>query len=164
MALGKQIKLDSIDRKILALLMDRCDISLVELSKKVGLSQTPCWQRIQKLEISGVIKKRVAIVDAKKVGLGLTIFVSIEANEHTANWLLSFAKYINKYPEVVEVFRMAGEVDYILKLIVSDMNSYDKFYQGLIENVELKKVSSRFVMETMKFTNVLPIPEPESEV
>lgn len=159
--MNKQFKLDAIDRRILVALMERGDISLAEISKKVGLSQTPCWQRIQKLETNGVITKRVAIIDAEKVGLGLTILVSIEASEHTANWLNSFTNYVNKCPEVIEVFRMAGEVDYILKLIVSDMANYDKFYKGLIDNVDLKKVSSRFVMETMKSTSVLPIPDPK---
>lgn len=157
----KPNKLDAIDRKILKELMERVDIPLAELSKKIGLSQTPCWQRVQKLEQSGIIKKRVAIVDAPMVGLGLSIIVAIEANEHTANWLAKFTNYINRCPEVVEVLRMAGDVDYILKLIVSDMAQYDKFYKSLIDNVPLKNVSSRFVMETIKSTTTLAIPDYE---
>ncbi len=152
-------KLDAIDRKILNLLMERADIPLAELSKKVGLSQTPCWQRVQKLEALGIIKRKVAIVDPDLVGLSLTIIVAIEANEHTANWLLKFSNHVNKSPEVVEVLRMAGDVDYILKLIVPDMASYDKFYKSLIDNVPLKNVSSRFVMETIKSTTALSLPE-----
>ncbi len=159
MGARKPNKLDAIDRKILRELMERVDIPLAELSKKVGLSQTPCWQRVQKLEQSGIIKKRVAIVDPPSVGLGLTIVVAIEANEHTANWLAKFTHYINRCPEVAEVLRMAGDVDYILKLIVPDMAHYDKFYKSLIDNVPLKNVSSRFVMETIKSTTTLAIPD-----
>ncbi len=159
MANSKTNKLDAIDRKILALLMKNCDIPINELSKKVGLSQTPCWHRVQKLEAIGIIKGRVALVDAKMVGLGLTIIVSIEANEHTVNWLTQFTTYINKSPEVVEVLRMAGDVDYILKLIVPDMAAYDKFYKELIAKVPMKNVSSRFVMETIKSTTELALPQ-----
>lgn len=162
MSVKKPNKLDAIDRKILRELMERVDIPLAELSKKIGLSQTPCWQRVQKLEQSGIIKKRVAIVDAPMVGLGLSIIVAIEANEHTANWLAKFTHYINRCPEVVEVLRMAGDVDYILKLIVPDMAHYDTFYKSLIDNVPLKNVSSRFVMETIKSTTTLAIPDFES--
>lgn len=160
MGARKAGSLDKIDRKILKALMEKGDIPIAELAKKVGLSQTPCWQRVQKLEANGVITKKVAIVDPKAVGLGLTIIVSVEANEHTANWLAKFTSYINRCPEVVDVLRMAGDVDYILKLIVQDMSSYDKFYKGLIDNVPLKNVSSRFVMETIKSSTVLAIPEP----
>ena len=159
MGARKAGKLDAIDRRILSALMERGDLPLAELSKKVGLSQTPCWQRVQKLQQSGVIKRQVAIVDPDLVGLKLTIIVAVEAGEHTANWLLKFTNYINRCPEVVEVLRMAGDVDYILKLVVSDMAKYDQFYKGLIDNVPLKNVSSRFVMETIKSTTVLAIPD-----
>lgn len=159
MVARKQSKLDAIDRRILSALMDRGDMPLVELSKKVGLSQTPCWQRVQKLEAAGIIKKRVAIVDPLLVGLDLTIIVAIEAHEHSANWLLGFTNYINKSPQVVEVLRMAGDVDYILKLIVADMGDYDRFYKGLIDNVPMKNVTSRFVMETIKSTTALALPD-----
>ncbi len=158
MGARKPNKLDAIDRKILKELMERADIPLAELSKKVGLSQTPCWQRVQKLEQNGVISKKVAIVDPQAVGLGLTVIVAIEANEHTANWLHKFTTYISRRPEVADVLRMAGDVDYILKLIVPDMASYDVFYKSLIDNVPLKNVSSRFVMETIKSTTTLAIP------
>ncbi|MEK7660614.1 MAG: Lrp/AsnC family transcriptional regulator [Pseudomonadota bacterium] len=159
MGARKTGSLDAIDRRILIALMEKGDMALTELSKKVGLSQTPCWQRVQKLQAKGIIKKQVAIVDPSLVGLNLVVVVSIEAGEHTTNWLAKFNAYINKCPQVVEVLRMAGDIDYILKLIVQDMAVYDKFYQGLIENVPMKNVSSRFVMETIKNTTVLAIPE-----
>lgn len=158
MSNSKANKLDAIDRKILTLLMKNCDIPINELSKKVGLSQTPCWHRVQKLEAAGIIKRRVAIIDAAKIGLGLTIIVSIEANEHSVNWLAQFTSYINKSPEVVDVLRMAGDVDYVLKLIVADMDEYDRFYKELIAKVPMKNVTSRFVMETIKSTTELAIP------
>ncbi|WP_240007392.1 Lrp/AsnC family transcriptional regulator [Pseudaquidulcibacter saccharophilus] len=163
MGARKAGSLDKIDRRIIKALMERADIPIAELAKKAGLSQTPCWQRVQKLEQNGVIQKRVAIVDPKAIGLNLTVVVAIEANEHTANWLAKFTNYVTKHPQVVDVLRMAGDVDYVLKLIVEDMASYDKFYKGLIENVPLKNVSSRFVMETIKNTTVLAVPEPEDD-
>jgi|APTNR8051073442_1049403.scaffolds.fasta_scaffold02578_11 Lrp/AsnC family transcriptional regulator len=155
----KSGNIDIIDRRILMALMERGDMPLTELSKKVGLSQTPCWQRVQKLQSKGIIKKQVAIVDPELVGLNLVVVVSIEAGEHTTNWLAKFTAYINQCPQVAEVLRMAGDIDYILKLIVPDMAHYDRFYKGLIENVPMKNVSSRFVMETIKNTTVLSLPE-----
>ena len=130
---------------------------LAELAGKAGLSQTPCWKRVQKLEADGVLLKRVALVDPDKVGLSLTVFVSIEANEHSDAWLKLFTNALRKRPEVVEVYRMAGDVDYVLKVVVADIATYDAFYKSLIAAVPHKNVSSRFAMERIKSTTALPI-------
>lgn len=156
---SRVIKLDAIDRRILNALQEKGDLPLVELAKKAGLSQTPCWKRVQRLEADGVLTKRVALVDPEKVGLGLTVFVSVEAIEHSAAWLKRFTDTVARRPEVVEVYRMAGDVDYVLKVIVADMATYDAFYKYLIESVPSKNVSSRFAMERIKSTTVLQLHE-----
>ena len=130
---------------------------LAEISEKVGLSQTPCWKRIQKLEKTGVILKRVALIAPEKIGLGLTVFVSIEISDHSGVWLKNFAKTVSAMPEVVEFYRMAGDVDYMLRVVVADMAAYDAFYKNLINMFTLKNVSSRFAMERIKSTTVLQI-------
>ena len=150
-------KLDAIDRRILNALQERGDMPLAELAGKAGLSQTPCWKRVQKLEADGVLLKRVALVDPDKVGLSLTVFVSIEANEHSDAWLKLFTNALRKRPEVVEVYRMAGDVDYVLKVVVADIATYDAFYKSLIAAVPLKNVSSRFAMERIKSTTALSV-------
>lgn len=149
--------MDRIDRKILLALQNDASISIAELSNRVGLSQTPCWKRIQKLEAQGVLTRRVALVDPGKVGLGLTVFVSIETKDHSKEWLDAFAKAVSGMPEVMEFYRMAGDVDYMLRVAVADMASYDAFYKRLIEAMPLKNVSSRFAMERIKSTTELPI-------
>lgn len=149
--------MDRIDRKILLALQSDASISIAELSNRVGLSQTPCWKRIQKLEAQGVLTRRVALVDPGKVGLGLTVFVSIETKDHSKEWLDAFAKAVSGMPEVMEFYRMAGDVDYMLRVAVADMASYDAFYKRLIEAMPLKNVSSRFAMERIKSTTELPI-------
>lgn len=150
--------LDRIDRKILAALQERADISLGDLSERVGLSQTPCWKRIQKLEAAGVILRRVAILSPEKIGLGLTVFVSVETADHSATWLKRFAEGVTAMPEVMELYRMAGDVDYMLRVVVEDMAAYDGFYKRLIETFPLKNVSSRFAMERVKSTTAYRIP------
>jgi Lrp/AsnC family transcriptional regulator len=150
-------KLDAIDRRILNALQERGDMPLAELARKAGLSQTPCWKRVQRLEADGVIAKRVALVNPEKVGLGLTVFVAVEATEHSAEWLKRFTDAVTKRPEVTEVYRMAGDVDYMLKVIVADMAAYDAFYKTLIAAVPLKNVSSRFAMERIKATTALAL-------
>lgn len=154
--------MDRIDRKILALLQADADIALAELSDKVGLSQTPCWKRIQKLQQSGVIQKRVALVSPEKVGLGLTVFVQIETADHSGPWLDSFAEAVTAMPEVMELYRMAGDVDYMMRVVVADMAAYDAFYKRLINRFPLKNVTSRFAMERVKFTTALAIPAIEA--
>jgi len=149
---------DRIDRKILSLLQVRADISLAELSDKVGLSQSPCWKRIQKLEAAGIIIGRVALLAPEKIGLGLTVFVSIETADHSAAWLKRFAEAVTAMPEVMELYRMAGDVDYMLRVVVEDMAAYDAFYKRLIDAFPLKNVSSRFAMERVKSTTVYKLP------
>ena len=150
--------MDAIDRKILTVLQADANISIAELADRVGLSQTPCWKRIQRLEQSGVIIKRVALVAPEKIGLGLTVFVQIETADHSGPWLDKFAQMVAAMPEVMEFYRMAGDVDYMLRVVVADMASYDIFYKKLISAVPLKNVTSRFAMEKIKSVTALPVP------
>ena len=150
--------MDAIDRKILAVLQDDASLSVAEIGKRVGLSSTPCWKRIQKLESDGVIQRRVAVVDQDKVGLGVTVFVSIETGDHSEDWLQHFAEVVCAMPEVMEFYRLAGDVDYMLRVVVADMQSYDIFYKKLIGAVPLKNVTSRFAMEKIKSVTALPVP------
>jgi Lrp/AsnC family transcriptional regulator len=152
--------MDAIDRKILNLLQRDATQSIAEVAERVGLSQTPCWKRIQRLEAQGVIERRVALLNPEKLGLGLTVFVSVETNDHSQEWLDRFSHVVSAMPEVLELYRMAGDVDYMLRVVVSDMAAYDAFYKRLISAVPLKNVSSRFAMERVKTTTVLPIESP----
>jgi len=149
--------LDRMDRKILDILQSDCALPVAEIGKRVGLSTTPCWRRIQKLEELGVIQRRVALLDAKKVNAGVTVFVSITTSHHTQEWLDRFHAALNDFPEVVEFYRMSGEVDYLLRVVVPDIERYDAFYKRLISKIELSEVSSAFAMEQIKFTTVLPL-------
>jgi Lrp/AsnC family transcriptional regulator len=149
--------MDAIDRKILALLQEDASLSVAEISNRVGLSSTPCWKRIQRLETEGVIQKRVALIDQDKLGLGITVFVSIETGDHSQGWLARFAETVGAMPEVMEFYRMAGDVDYMLRVVVPDIAGYDAFYKRLIASVPLKNVTSRFAMERIKSTTALPI-------
>jgi Lrp/AsnC family transcriptional regulator len=151
--------MDAIDRKILAVLQDDAALSVADIGSRVGLSSTPCWKRIQRLEADGVIVKRVALVDQDRIGLGISVFVSIETGDHSQDWLDRFAKTVTAMPEVMEFYRMAGDVDYMLRVVVPDIAGYDAFYKRLIASVPLKNVTSRFAMEKIKSTTALPIPE-----
>ena len=150
--------MDAIDRKILGVLQQDASLSVAEVGNRVGLSSTPCWKRIQKLEAEGVIQKRVAVVDPDKVGLGITVFVAIETGDHSEDWLGRFAEAVRAMPEVMEFYRMAGDVDYMLRVVVTDIQGYDTFYKRLIAAVPLKNVTSRFAMQKIKSTTALPIP------
>jgi Lrp/AsnC family transcriptional regulator len=149
--------MDAIDRKILVVLQQDASLSVAEIGHRVGLTSTPCWKRIQKLEAIGVIERRVAIVDQDKVGLGVTVFVSIETGDHSEAWLTQFAELVEAMPEVMEFYRMAGDVDYMLRVVVPDIHGYDLFYKRLIGAVTLKNVTSRFAMERIKSTTALPL-------
>ena len=151
-------KMDATDRKILSLLQGDASLSVAEIGSRVGLSSTPCWKRIQRLEADGVIQRRVALVDQDKIGLGITVFVSIETGDHSQDWLSKFADMVGAMPEVMEFYRMAGDVDYMLRVVVPDIQGYDTFYKKLIASVPLKNVTSRFAMEKIKATTALPIP------
>ena len=150
--------MDAIDRKILAVMQEDTSLSVAEIGSRVGLSSTPCWKRIQRLEADGVILKRVALIDQDKIGLGITVFVSVETGDHSQEWLDRFAKVVGAMPEVMEFYRMAGDVDYMLRVVVPDIAGYDTFYKKLIGTVSLKNVTSRFAMEKIKSTTALPIP------
>jgi Lrp/AsnC family transcriptional regulator len=149
--------MDAIDHKILRVLQEDASLSVAEIGNRVGLSSTPCWKRIQRLEADGVITRRVALIDPAKIGLGITVFVSIETGDHSQSWLARFAETVGAMPEVMEFYRMAGDVDYMLRVVVPDIAGYDTFYKKLISTVPLKNVTSRFAMEKIKSTTALPI-------
>ena len=151
--------MDLIDRKILVALQADATLSIQQVADRVGLSQTPCWKRIQRLEQTGVIIKRVALVAPEKIGLGLTVFVQIETADHSGPWLEKFAQSVAAMPEVMEFYRMAGDVDYMLRVVVADMAAYDGFYKKLIETIPLKNVTSRFAMERLKATTAYKVPD-----
>ena len=149
--------MDRLDRKILRILQEDTTYAVADVAKKVGLSTTPCWRRIQKLEEEGVITGRVALLDPAKVNAAVTVFVSIRTNSHSVEWLRRFAEVITSFPEVQEFYRMSGEVDYLLRVVVPDIAAYDVFYRKLIEKIEISDVSSAFAMERIKFTTELPL-------
>jgi Lrp/AsnC family transcriptional regulator len=148
---------DAIDYKILTILQEDVSASVADVASRVGLSQTPCWKRIQKLESTGVIARRVAILSPEAVGLGLTVYVSIVVGEHSEAWLEHFTHQINEIPEVVELYRMAGDVDYMLKVVTADIAQFDEFYKKLLKISTFKNVASRFAMERIKSTTALPL-------
>jgi Lrp/AsnC family transcriptional regulator len=152
-----KISLDSFDRKILDCLQDDADMPLAELARKVGLSTTPCWRRINRLQAAGVIKGRVALLDRKAVNVGVTVFVAVRTAQHNAQWLGRFAKAVASFPEVMDCYRMSGEIDYLIRLALPDIEAYDTFYKRLIARVELSDVTSMFAMEEIKSTTRLPL-------
>jgi Lrp/AsnC family transcriptional regulator len=149
--------LDKLDIKILAHLQNDAGASVGEVAETVNLSVNAVWRRIKRLEADGVIRKRVALLDAEKLGLGLTVFVTVRAAEHTEEWLERFATGVHAIPEVVEFYRMSGEVDYLLKIVVGDVPHYDRVYKKLIKVAKLSDVSSTFAMEAIKHTTAVPI-------
>ncbi len=156
--------LDAVDLNILRILQRDCTVSVADIAKEVGLSTTPCWRRIQKLEQEGVIEARVALLSPKKVNAGVTVFVAITTSEHTIAWLERFHAVLREFPEVVEAYRMSGQVDYLMRVTVPDIESYDRFYKQLIERMALTDVSSSFAMEQIKYTTALPLGFAESRL
>ena len=142
--------LDRVDREILRLLSVDASLSLAEIADKVGLTATPCWKRIRRMEQLGIIMRRVALIDPAKVGLGVSVFVAVETADHSAGWLDRFAKVVAGMTEIVDAWRMSGDVDYLLHVVVPDIAAYDGFYRRLIEALPLRNVTSRFAMERMK--------------
>lgn len=142
--------LDRIDREILRLVAADASLSLAEIATQVGLTPTPCWKRIRRMEQAGVILRRVALLDPAKIGLPVNVFVAVETADHSAAWLEKFHKVVDTMPEIVDAWRMSGDVDYLLHVVVSDIAAYDGFYRRLIGAVALRNVSSRFAMERMK--------------
>ncbi|MEW5686121.1 MAG: Lrp/AsnC family transcriptional regulator [Pseudomonadota bacterium] len=149
--------LDSIDRRILRELQRDATIAIADLALRVGLSQTPCWKRIKRLTDAGVITKRVALLDREKLDLGLVVFVSVRTSRHDQEWLDAFAGAASHMPEVIEFYRLSGDTDYLLKVLVKDIAAYDAFYKRLIAAVPLSDVSSAFAMEQIKSTTALPV-------
>lgn len=149
--------MDQTDLKILNLLQGDSTQSVSEVAEAVGLSATPCWRRIQKLETDGFITRRVALLDPDKMNVGTTVFVALKTNHHNQAWLDKFARAMRDMPEVTEIYRMSGDVDYLLRVVVPDIAGYDAVYKRLIERIELADVSSSFAMERIKYTTELPI-------
>lgn len=151
------MQLDETDRGILNIIQQDTSLAVADIARRVGLSVTPCWRRIQRLEEQGIIRRRVALLNGEKIGAGLSVFVAVRTNEHNADWLKHFADTVGAMPEVVEFYRMSGDVDYLLRVVVADMRAYDHFYKSLISKVKLTDVSSSFAMEQIKYTTALPI-------
>ena len=149
--------MDRLDRKILECLQGDSSQSVADIAERIGLSTTPCWRRIQKLEKTGVIRKRVALLDRHQLNLGVDVFVAIRTNQHNARWFEDFSAAVDNFPEVVEFYRMSGDIDYLMRVVVEDIAAFDNFYKRLIERVELSDVSSSFAMEQLKYTTALPL-------
>ena len=149
--------MDRLDRKILRLLQEDSTLAVADVAKKVGLSTTPCWRRIQKLEEEGVIQRRVAVLDPVRVNTRVNVFVSIRTGSHSLEWLRRFSEVVQEFPEVVEFYRMSGDVDYLIRVVVPDIAAYDAFYKKLIAKIEIRDVSSAFAMEQIKYTTELPL-------
>jgi Lrp/AsnC family transcriptional regulator len=152
-----ETSLDSKDRKILEALQADSTRSISRLAEDIGLSKSACWRRIQALEEMGVITARVALLDQQKLGLDLTVFTAIRTQQHTRDWYDNFSGVVSSMKNVLEVHRLSGETDYLMRSVVPDMNSYDKMYIKLINNIDLTDVSSSFSMETIKYSTALPL-------
>ena len=149
--------MDSFDIKILSCVQQDGAMPVADLAQQVGLSTTPTWRRVQRLESDGVIRRRVALLDRTKLNVGVTVFVAIRTNQHTAQWLQKFARAIAGFPEVVDCYRMSGDIDYLMRLMLPDIAAYDQFYKRLIARIELSDVTSMFAMEEIKTTTALPL-------
>ncbi len=149
--------LDSMDRKILAALQKDVTRSVGHLAEEIGLSKSACWRRIQALEQQGIITARVALLDQKKLGLDLTVYTAIRTLQHTKSWYDVFSRVVAGMPNVMEVHRMSGEIDYLMRSVVPDMSSYDAMYLDMIKSLDLSDVSSSFSMETIKYSTALPL-------
>ncbi len=151
------LSIDSKDRQILDLLQRDATLAVADIAERVGLSRTPCWRRIRELENAGYIRQRVALLDGSKLGAGVTVFMAVKTNQHNAAWLERFRRAVNELPEIVEAYRLSGDTDYLLRLLVRDIRGFDAVYQKLIERVEFSDVSSSFSMEALKFTTAIPV-------
>lgn len=149
--------LDEVDKKILRLIQHDGNISLNDLAEEVNLTTTPCWKRLKRLEDNGVIRKRVALLNPDVIGLSFTAFVMLKTSDHSHQWYQEFVDTVSEYPEVMEFYRMAGEYDYMLRVLVKDMKSFDDFYKKLVNSIKgLSDVTSTFAMESLKYTTELP--------
>jgi Lrp/AsnC family transcriptional regulator len=149
--------MDRLDRMILSILQEDATVPVAEIGRRVGLSTTPCWRRIQKMEEDGVIKGRMAVLDPAKVNAKVTVFVFVTTNQHNEDWMTRFSRVIGEFPEVIEFYRMSGHIDYLLKVVVPDIEAYDAFYKKLVARIDIADVSSAFAMERIKSTTALPL-------
>ncbi len=157
MATSPPLQLDKFDKAILETLQHDCSIAIGTIAERIGLGNTACWRRIQKLEEDGILGKRVALLDREKLNVGVTVFVSLKTNQHSAQWLKSFNIGVAEIAEITELYRMAGDTDYLLKMVVPDIKGYDKVYKQLIQIPGLLDISSSFAMEQIKYTTSLPL-------
>ena len=153
----KEISIDSTDRKILYYLQKDASLTIKEVAARVNLSPTPCWKRIQRLEDMGIIRARVALLDPEKVGASVTVFIAIKTDQHNTAWSEKFAFEMSSIPEIMEIYRMSGEVDYLLRVVVPDIAAFDALYKKIIDRIALSNVTSSFAIEQMKYTTELPI-------
>lgn len=151
------MKLDNIDKTILACLQSNANTPIAQIAEQVGLSVSPCWRRIQLLEERGVIEKRVGLLSPEKLGLYMTVFVQVKAAKHDKIWLDRFAKHADSFAQVTEFYRMSGEYDYLLKVQVPNMASFDTFYKRFVAGIDLQDVTSSFAMENIKYSTALPL-------
>jgi Lrp/AsnC family transcriptional regulator len=149
--------MDSVDRKILELLQQDASLTVKQIAAQIHLSATPCWKRIQKLESEGYIRARVALLDPRLVDADVTVFVAIKAAQHSTQWIEDFSRTVSDMPEVMEIYRMSGEIDYLLRVVVGSIAAYDAFYKRLVDRIALSDVTSSFAMEQIKYTTALPL-------
>jgi len=149
--------LDDFDVKILDALQRDATMQIEDIAAEAGLSTSPCWRRIKRLEAEGIISRRVALLNRKKLNLSVTVFVAVRTNQHSPEWLSQFAGVVEDFPEVVEFYRMSGQIDYLLKIVVPDIDAYDAIYKRLISRLPVFDVSSMFAMEEIKASTVLPL-------
>jgi Lrp/AsnC family transcriptional regulator len=149
--------MDKLDKKILEQLQKNGGLTAAELADRIGLSKAPCWRRIKRLEEEGVIKQTVALLDARALNLGTTVFVTLKTGNHSEAWFDKFVKAVRDIPEVTEIHRMSGDVDYLMRIVVPDIDAYDVVYKRLIASVEFQDVSASFALETIKYTTALPL-------
>jgi Lrp/AsnC family transcriptional regulator len=149
--------MDKLDAKILALLQQDGQLTAAEIADRVGLSKAPCWRRIQKLQQEGVIRQTVALLDARALNVGTTVFVTLKTGNHSEAWFQKFVRAVREIPEVTEIHRMSGDVDYLIRIVVPDIDAYDVVYKRLISAVEFQDVSASFALETLKYTTALPL-------
>lgn len=149
--------MDTFDKEILRILQLDCTLSVSDIAEQVGLSTTPCWRRIQAMEKSGIIRGRVALAEPEKLNVGLTVFVMVKTNQHNPQWLDKFSNTIKNIPEIMEFYRLSGDIDYLLRIVVPDMKAFDTFYKKLITQADFSDISSSFAMEEIKYTTQLPL-------
>ena len=154
---GIFVSMDKLDAKILDLLQHNGELTAAEIADRIGLSKAPCWRRIQKLRDAGVIRKTVSLLDARSLNVGTTVFVTLKTGNHSEAWFEKFVRAVREIPEVTEIHRMSGDVDYLIRIVVPDIDAYDVVYKRLISAVDFHDVSARFALETLKYTTALPL-------